>query len=113
MPFALMKETVLGKSYELSLVFIPPKRMHALNHEYRKKNKATDILAFPLSKKNGEIYICMQEVKKKAPEFGMDTQDYLRFLFVHGMVHLQGYNHGSKMEKLEEKFCKILKIPKP
>jgi probable rRNA maturation factor len=112
-PFSKIKEKVLGKGYELSLVFVPPKKIRALNFRYRKKDKATDILAFPLSKKNGEIYICMREVKRKAPEFGMKIAEYLPFLFVHGMLHLQGYDHSDKMEKLEKKFGKMLKIHTP
>ncbi len=109
--FLRIKETVLGKQYELSLVFIPPRRMRELNRQYRKKDSATDILSFGLTEHSGEIYLCMQEVKKKAPSFGMDTKGYLAFLCVHGMLHLQGYDHGAKMETLEKKFCKQLKIP--
>ncbi|MES2134996.1 MAG: rRNA maturation RNase YbeY [Patescibacteria group bacterium] len=112
-PFLKMKEKVLGKTYELSLVFIPPQKMQALNRQYRRKDSATDILAFPLSKKTGELYICMSMVKKKAPEFGMNSHNYLSFLFIHGMLHLQGHDHGKKMETLEKKFCKTLKIPTP
>lgn len=112
-PFLQMKNAVLGKSYELSVVFIPPQKMKALNKEYRKKDSSTDILAFPLSKKNGEIYLCMQDVKRKAPQFAMTTPDYLKFLFVHGMLHLEGYDHGQKMETLEQKFCKLLRIKAP
>lgn len=112
-PFSMMKEKVLGKEYTLSLVFVPPGKMQKLNHQYRDKDTPTDILSFPLSKKNGEIYICMSVVKKKAPQFGMETSTYLPFLFVHGMLHLQGQDHSKKMEALEKKFCKILKIPNP
>lgn len=112
-PFSMMKEKVLGKEYALSLVFVPPGKMQELNQRYRGKDIPTDILSFPLSKKTGEIYICMSVVKKKAPQFKMETATYLPFLFVHGMLHLQGHDHGKKMEALEKKFCKILKIPNP
>lgn len=112
-PFSMMKEKVLGKEYVLSLVFTPPRKMQELNQRYRGKNVPTDILAFPLSKKSGEIHICMSMVKKKAPQFKMNTSTYLPFLFVHGMLHLQGHDHSKKMEALEKKFCKILKIPNP
>jgi len=113
MPFSKIKEAVLGKQYALNVVFIPPKRMQELNRRYRKKDSATDVLAFPLSKKEGELYLCMQMVRKKAPEFGMNARDYLGYLFIHGLVHLKGHDHGSAMEKLEEKFCKLLRIERP
>lgn len=113
MPFSKIKNTVLGKQYELSVVFIPPRTMRDLNRRYRGKDTPTDILAFPFSKKMGEIYLCMTLVKKKAPEFGMTVREYLGFLFIHGLLHLEGMDHSVKMEKLEKKFCKILKIPNP
>jgi len=112
-PFSMMKEKVLGKEYALSLVFISPRKMQELNQRYRGKDVPTDILSFPLSKKTGEIYICMSVVKKKAPQFKMETATYLPFLFVHGMLHLQGHDHSKKMEALEKKFCKLLRIASP
>ena len=113
MPFSKMKEKVLGKAYNLSVVFIQPKKMRELNATYRKKDTATDILAFPLSKETGEIYLCMQQVKRKAPLFEMSARAYLPYLFIHGLVHLKGYEHGKKMDAVEKKICKELRIESP
>ncbi|TAJ12895.1 rRNA maturation RNase YbeY [Patescibacteria group bacterium] len=111
--FNRIKNLVLGEKYDLSVVFIPPRKMHTLNNTYRHKNSSTDILAFPLSKTNGEIFLCMQDVKKKAKTFNMTTSDYLNFLVIHGMLHLEGRNHGRTMEMLERKYCLALKFPTP
>lgn len=111
--FNRIKNLVLGEKYDLSIVFIPPRKMHTLNNTYRHKNSSTDILAFPLSKTNGEIFLCMQDVKKKAKTFNMTTSDYLNFLVIHGMLHLEGRNHGRTMEMLERKYCLALKFPTP
>jgi ssRNA-specific RNase YbeY (16S rRNA maturation enzyme) len=43
-------------------------------------------------------------------EFGRTYDNFVSFLFVHGLVHLKGYDHGDKMEKMEIKFRKIFKI---
>lgn len=110
LPFVLFKNKVLSKKYDLSLVFVGEKTIHNLNKEYRKINKPTDILSFSLSKNSGEIFICEKIAKKKAKEFEMIYADFLPFLFIHGLVHLKGYDHGNNMEIEEIKYRKYFKI---
>ncbi|MFQ5662043.1 MAG: rRNA maturation RNase YbeY [Candidatus Paceibacteria bacterium] len=93
LPFENMKNEVLGKNYELSLVFIGTKKSQALNKKYRKKNKPADVLSFPLSKSTGEIFICPKTTK----------QESIGSLFIHGLMHLKGLRHGSTMERAEKK----------
>jgi probable rRNA maturation factor len=100
----LIKEAVLGKNFELSLVFCSAKKIQSLNKIYRNINKPTDILSFPLSKNSGEIFICKSEARKMMAEFDRPYENFLAFLFIHGLVHLKGYDHGAKMEKIEQKF---------
>lgn len=102
-PYKKIKEAALGKSYALSLVFTGQAQMKKLNLIYRNKNKATDILSFPLSKTEGEIYISRSEAKIEAKKFDRKPDNFIKFLFIHGCVHLKGYDHGIKMEKAEEK----------
>ena len=104
--FEIIKKAVLGSKYELSLVFCPAKKIQNLNKTYRKINKPTDILSFPLSKTSGEIFICKSETRKMMAEFDRPYQNFLTFLFIHGCVHLKGYDHSPKMEKVEQKFRK-------
>ena len=104
--FAVIKDAVLGKTYDLSLVFVGKAKMKQLNKTYRSKDYATDILSFPLSESAGEIYICTEVCEKKAKEFERKMHNYLEFLFIHGCVHLLGHNHGPAMDKLEQKFQK-------
>ncbi len=101
-----LKDAVLGKRYELSIAFVDEKEMRRLNKKYRKKLASTDILSFPLSKNSGEIVFCMKDVVKQAPLFGRTVPNFLKFLFIHGLVHLKGYAHGSRMERQERKFRK-------
>jgi len=108
--FELIKKAILGSKYELSLVFITAPKIQKLNKIYRNINKPTDILSFPLSKTSGEIFICKTEARKMMAEFDRTYENFLTFLFIHGLVHLKGYDHGDKMEKVEEKFRKEFKI---
>ncbi len=104
--FVRIKDEVLGKDYELSLVFIGSAKSKALNKEYRKKDKPTNILTFPLSKSEGEIFIAPKVARKDAKKFDMKENDFIAYLFIHGLLHLKGLKHGDKMEKEEEKLKK-------
>lgn len=90
----LIKNHILGEKYELSLVFAKNELMKKLNTIYRGKNKPTNVLSFPLTKNEGEIFI-NQKNKKETP-----------LLFIHALLHLKKYKHGEKMEKEEEKLLK-------
>ena len=106
LPFELIKTNVLGDKYDLSLAFITPREILKLNKTYRNINRPTDILGFPLSKTSGEIFICQSETKKMMAKFDRTYENFLTYLFIHGLVHLKGYDHGTKMEKKEQKFRK-------
>jgi len=93
--YNLIKEMTLGKTYELSLVFADNALMYELNLEYRKKNKATDVLSFPLEKNLGEIFINKKETPQRK-----------EYLFIHAMLHLKGFKHGLLMDKQEKKILK-------
>ena len=99
--FHKIKEAALGKSYVLSFAFVGPEKMKKLNLIYRNINKPTDILSFPLSENEGEIYISKSEARKEAKKFDRKYDNFILFLFIHGCVHLKGYNHSVKMEKEE------------
>jgi probable rRNA maturation factor len=105
-PFLSIKERVLGKKYELSLVFIGRRRSRRLNFSYREKNKPTNVLSFTLDKYSGEIFITPEVAKREAKKFRKDMTSFIAFLFIHGMLHLKGMDHGSTMERMERKFLK-------
>ena len=80
--------------------------MKELNIRYRNISKATNILSFPLSKKEGEILICPSITKKQIKKFGKTYPELLQFLVIHGLLHLKGMEHSSRMEVSEEKYDK-------
>ncbi len=99
--FKKIKKMALGKDYALSFSFATSARMRKLNLIYRNINKPTDILSFPLSENEGEIYISRVEARKEAKKFDRSFENFLDFLFIHGCVHLAGYDHSKKMEREE------------
>ena len=105
LPYEAMKNAVLGKAFDLSLVFIGPTRSARLNSR-RGKSTPTDVLSFGLSETSGEIFICPARAQAKAKLFKKDMRAYTGMLFIHGLYHLKGMTHGSTMEKAEKKMCK-------
>jgi probable rRNA maturation factor len=108
--FSEMKDAILGKKYELSVIIIDKKEIRKLNREYRGIDKPTDILSFPLSDDFGEIYINLEVAKIESTKFDRTYENFLAFLFIHGLVHLKGFDHGSTMESIEARFRKKFDI---
>ncbi len=100
--FLAIKNDVLGKDYSLSVVFVGSKRSQTLNKRYRGKDKPANILSFPLSETEGEIAIDLHQGRKEAPRFEREFDNFIAFLFIHGLYHLKGHEHGSTMEDKEK-----------
>ena len=106
LPFLKMKKAVLGERYVLSVVFVGNARSQQLNKKYRGKDKPSNVLSFPLSLSEGEIFINPLCAKKDAIAFHVTPRKMLGILFIHGLLHLKGTRHGSTMEQAEKKFQK-------
>lgn len=102
--FVDMKNAVLGEKYELSLAIVSKKHIQELNKKHRNINEPTDILSFPLNEDCGEIFINIEMTKIEAKKFSRSFENFLAYLFIHGLVHLKGYDHGSTMEELELRY---------
>lgn len=103
------------KDLNANLIFIGDAKMKTLNRRFRGKNKATDVLSFPIEangqKVAGEIYISLPQAKRQAPVFGNKVEGEILRLAAHGFLHLLGYDHRtraerSKMFAREEKYLK-------
>ena len=86
----------------LSVVFVGPSKMRQLNKTYRKKDKVTNVLAFPGGKEAlGEVVLCPFVIHKDALEYRISFTRAISWMFVHGLLHLLGYGHEtSKDEKI-------------
>lgn len=105
------------KDIEVSLVFVCDARMKSLNKKYRGKNKATDVLSFAYNENNflGEIVISVSTAKKQAIKRSYPLKTELSELFVHGILHLVGYEDETeddyqRMVKKQEEIWKLLRV---
>ncbi len=85
---------------ELSVELVGDPRMRRLNREYRKKDRPTDVLAFPMRESDnpcptllGDVVISVPTALRQAREAGRSVDEELATLLVHGVLHLCGYDH--------------------
>lgn len=107
------KEMVVGKKYDLSLVLIENNLSKKLNKKFRGKNRPTNVLSFSLSKNSGEIFLNLPLIKKQAVSCDLSQKKFLLYLFIHGLLHLKGLEHGKKMDRQEKILASKLKISIP
>lgn len=93
-----------GKSGDVSIVLVQPKKSRELNLQYRGKNYAANVLTFPIPELGlGEIVICPHVVSANAKEYGITVEKAMRLMVAHGVLHLLGYGHGL-IDKKEESY---------
>lgn len=103
-----MKHLKLKSDPIVSVTFVDNKFIHELNRDYRHIDRPTDVISFAFLDdeedrankiKNkgivvlGDIYISIEKAKEQAEEYGHSLKRELSFLFVHGLLHLLGYDH--------------------
>jgi probable rRNA maturation factor len=103
----------LGDTYELSIVFVGKTRARSLNQAYRNKSYVPNVLSFPLSKNQGEIFVCPAVAEREAAKFGLSNAQFIKYLIIHGMLHLKGHTHGGTMDKAEAALCDTFGIAHP
>lgn len=101
--FAAIKDEVLGADYDLSLVFVSDREAREISIRTKQKDYIPNILSFELSDDAGEIFICPAEAKRQAKDFGRTPSNMIAYLYIHGLCHLKGLDHGSTMERTEAK----------
>lgn len=106
-PFVCIKNKILGEKYEFGLTLLTSREQKKINYKYRGKNETTNILSFPLSKSSGEITMDPLKIKKDSPLFNMTYTQFFKYLFIHGCLHLKGFEHSSTMERQEKKYLKL------
>ncbi len=109
-PFGAMKSFVLGKRYELSLALLTSREMRRVTLERKHKDHASNVLSFSLSETSGEILLCPETARAEAPLFEKMPHNFLAYLFIHGLLHLKGLQHGATMEREERRIAKRFKV---
>ncbi len=95
-------------NYEIDVSLVDDETIHQINRDYRNVDRVTDVISFAFNDdKNpadiilnpevprmlGEILICLPQAKRQAEQIGNTIERELSFLFVHGLLHLLGYDH--------------------
>ena len=109
---------------EVDLTFVNNERIHELNREFRGIDRPTDVLSFAMNdtvedeleiiyeveegeeseeipNTLGDIIISVTRAKEQAEEYGHSLERELGFLFVHGFLHLLGYDHQDEASEAE------------
>ena len=119
-----LKYLNLSKKHEINFFLTDKETIHKYNLEYRKIDKATDVISFAnidgtadrvLPYELGDIIICNDLVKEQAIEYGHSNLREFAFLVTHGTLHLLGYDHIKEEDEkimfgLQDKVLDILKI---
>jgi len=114
-----LKEVILSHNMipgEINVVLTSDKELLDINLKYLNTDTYTDIISFPLSEEDGiisgDIYISIERIRENARKFKISTDDELRRIFVHGILHLMGFddietNDKRRMTRLENKYLKM------
>ena len=125
-------ENLENSKLYISITLTTPSNIQKINKEYRKIDKPTDVLSFPMFEKEeleekiqaqnfeyedilGDIIISIEQVKIQAEEYGHSFERELAYMLVHGFYHLMGYDHMEEADKVlmrqkEENILNMLEI---
>ena len=126
------EEGLLDSKLIMTITFTTPEEIRKINKKYRKIDKATDVLSFPMFEKDeldekiksgdfpyedvlGDVIISIEKVREQAEEYGHSFERELSYMLVHGFYHLMGYDHIEEEDKKimrpkEDKILNELKI---
>ena len=107
-------ENLLDTKLYMSVILTNPKNIQEMNNTYRKINKETDVLSFPMFERDdipekiskeieeplGDIVISIEKVKEQAEEYGHSFERELAYMCVHGFYHLMGEDHIKEEDKV-------------
>ena len=102
---------------EVTIRFTDEAESQSLNHEYRGKDKPTNVLSFPFEAPPGieinllgDLVICAPVISREAEEQHKDVSNHYAHMTVHGLLHLMGYDHidDAEAEEMESKEIDIL-----
>ena len=104
---------------DIELIFTDSDEIQEINKNFRQIDKPTDVLSFPLdfmpNMPLGSVVINIDFAKNKALELEHSLNNEIKLLFIHGLLHLLGYDHecdNGEMRKKEEEIIKKFALPK-
>lgn len=118
----------LENAAEITVRIVDAEEAQALNTDYRSKNYVPNVLTFEYGEigqdesghgvLGGDVVICAPVVEREAREQGKPLKNHFAHLTIHGVLHLQGYDHiepheADIMESREAAILKRFRIPNP
>jgi probable rRNA maturation factor len=114
----LQNEVAKGRAFDCLIT--GDAELRRLNRKFRAKDQATDVLSFPSGagipacQSLGSIAISVQRARTQARAFGHSTEDEIRILMLHGVLHLTGLDHetdAGRMARAEKRWRARLGLP--
>jgi probable rRNA maturation factor len=111
-----------NRDHEATIVLVSDSTLKKLNHQFRGRNYATDVLSFPVQRERfeqelktslGEVVISLDRAAVQAQENGLTFANEVEQLILHGLLHLCGYDHeidNGEMNRLELRLRRKLGI---
>ena len=106
-----IRETVSGifkildcTDKEISIVLTDDENIKALNHQYLRRDKSTNVISFAMQEGEygninpqimGDVIISLETAQRDAEKGNLTFQQEIDFLLIHGILHLLGYNHEN------------------
>ena len=108
------KKLNIKQEFEVDVNLVNNEEIHDINREYRKVDRPTDVISFAflddvdgeikiksdIPKILGEIFISVDKAIEQAENYGHSLLREMSFLFVHGLLHLLGYDHMKKEDEV-------------
>lgn len=111
-------QAAVGLRGEVSVLLTTDAGIRSLNRRFRKKNKATDVLSFPVDDpafgSAGDLAISVETAARQAEEHGHRLTVEVRVLMLHGLLHLAGFDHEAddgQMARKERRLRAKLGLP--
>ncbi len=105
---AICKILKIKQNYLLDLSIVDEKKIQQINKDFRQKDYVTDVISFAFNDNKefqtnllGEIFICYEKIIEQANKYEHSVRREYVFLFVHGVLHLLGYDHITKEDEIK------------
>ncbi|MBQ9036846.1 MAG: rRNA maturation RNase YbeY [Erysipelotrichaceae bacterium] len=101
----------LPKRVAVSVIFVNDEQIHQINRDYRNIDRPTDVISFALADNKdeidyipeelGDIFINIDAARRQAVDYQHSEKREICFLFTHGLLHLNGFDHQTKEDEQE------------